>query len=901
MPTLPTGTVTFLFTDIEGSTAHWEQHDASMRAALARHDALLRDAIERHGGAVFKTWGDAFCAAFATAPDALAAALVAQRALPAPLRVRMAIHTGAAEQRDGDYYGQPLNRVARLLAAGHGGQILVSAAAAELVRDALPDGVTLLDLGDHRLKDLAGPEHIAQVVAPALPAEFPPLRTIDLHPHNLPVQRTPLVGRVQEIAEVVALLRRRDIGVLTLTGPGGAGKTRLALQAGADLLDDFADGVFFVSLAPITQPELAAPAIAQALAVREAEGRSVVESLTTYLRDKTLLLVLDNFEQILGAAPLVAELLAACPRLKALVTSRAALHIRGEQELPVPPLPLPPLGVGSWMLGDGERDSRARQELIANTHHPIPFTQYAAVELFIQRARAVQPEFTVTNANAPAVAEICTRLDGLPLAIELAAARIKLLPPRTMLVRLDQRLKLLTGGARDLPVRQQTLRDAIAWSYDLLTADEQALFCRLAVFVGGCRLEAAEAVCSADGDLGVDVLDGIASLLDKSLLRQAEEPEGEPRYTMLETVREFALEQLVARGEAGVARQRHALWFLDLAEAAASQVRGPSQVAWLNRVEGDYDNLRAAFTWFMEADDSEPAMRLAGSLWWYWIVRGGFAEGRDWLERTLGSGRGSVSARATALISLGYLLSTQAEHAESVSRLEEAVALQRSAGDLRGTITALNWLGNILARSTEFDRAETIHTEVLHLRREIGDRYSVASSQGNLGLIAVLRGDWPAAQSLFEEILPVVRDHGDVWGLALTLHSLSIVALNQGDLHGATRYATEAIPYWRALNDSNTGGLLMVFAALAQKSGQADRAVRLFGAAEAMFEQRGDLFLAGAMVRSRLYGPRDAEELHTLLDEEAFAAAWASGRALTTDEAIALALERPAEAEGPIH
>jgi predicted ATPase/class 3 adenylate cyclase len=496
---LPTGTVTFLFTDIEGSTRLWAQHPDGMRVALARHDTLLREAIEAHGGAVFKTIGDAFCAAFTTAADAVAAIVEAQRALAheswettGSLRVRAALHTGAAAQRDADYFGHTLSRVARLRDAGHGGQTLLSLATAELVRDHLPPNLELRDLGQHRLKDLTRPERIFQLVIPDLPADFPSLRALDPRRANLPVQPTDFIGREREVAEVCGLLRRDGVRLVTLTGPGGTGKTRLGIQVAAELLDEFSDGVAFVALAPISDPALAASAIAQALEVKESGGTPLIESLKAYLREKQLLLVLDNFEQIADAAPLVAELLAAATQLTVLVTSRERLHLSGEHEYAVPPLGLPP-------TTDDRRPTTGRWR--PNLH---TITQYEAVRLFIERAQAARADFAVTNDNAPAVAEICYRLDGLPLAIELAAARVKLFPPQALLTRLDNRLKLLTGGARDLPARQQTIRNTIDWSYNLLDAGEQTLFARLGVFVGGCTLEAAEAVCS---DFGLPILD----------------------------------------------------------------------------------------------------------------------------------------------------------------------------------------------------------------------------------------------------------------------------------------------------------------------------------------------------------------------------------------------------------
>ncbi len=459
MPDLPTGTVTFLFTDIEGSTRRWDSQPEAMSAALVRHDALLKAAIERYGGVVFKTMGDAFWAAFSTAPDALLAADAAQKALQAepwgeigPIKVRMALHTGTPELLQGDYFGRPLNRTARLLSAGHGGQVLLSLGTQELVRDLLPPAYDLRDLGEHRLRDLHRPERIFQLLGPGLATDFAPLRTMEARPNNLPAQPTALIGRDREIEELRRRLRAPGGRLITLTGPGGTGKTRLSLQVAAESLDEFDDGVYFVGLASISSAELMTSAIAQALDLMEVAGRPLLHTLQDHLRARRILLLLDNFEQVVQAAQVIATLLESCPRLQALVTSRVLLRVYGEQEFAVPPLSMP-------------------------DPHALPpleqLTQFEAVRLFIDRAVAAKPNFQVTNDNAPAVAAICHRLDGLPLAIELAAPRVRVLPPAELLVRLERRLALLTGGARTLPARQQTLRAAIGWSHDLLSADER--------------------------------------------------------------------------------------------------------------------------------------------------------------------------------------------------------------------------------------------------------------------------------------------------------------------------------------------------------------------------------------------------------------------------------------------
>jgi predicted ATPase/class 3 adenylate cyclase len=626
MGELPGGTVTFLLTDVEGSTALWEQAPEAMRAALARHDELFEAAIREHSGVHIRPRGegDSRFAVFAGAPEALAAALEIQRAFaaerwptPRPIQVRIGLHTGEAELRDGDYYGSAVNRCARIRAIGHGGQTLLSEATAALLRNDLPATTSLVDLGEHRLKDLVRPERVFQLTSSDLRTDFPPLVSLDARPNNLPVQPTPLIGRQREIEAVRDLLSRHDVRLVTLTGPGGTGKTRLALQVTAELIDDFQDGVFFVELAPIGDPTLVVPTIAQSVGLQDVGGRPALDALIDYLSDKRLLLLLDNFEQILAAAPVVADLLGAAPGLKVLVTSRAVLHLRGEHEFPVPPLGLPEPG----------RRSLARE-----------LASYPAIALFSQRATAVRPGFALTDENALAVADICRRLDGLPLAIELAAARVKLLAPQAMLARLERRLPLLTGGARDLPERQRTLRGAIAWSYDLLDEPERRLFRRLAVFVGGCTVDAAEAIGAVDGEPGVDIFDGIASLVDKSLLRQHDGPDGEPRFAMLETIREFGLEQLAAADEEASVRHRHLDWFADFAERCQPGVFGPEGPAWLDRMAAELDNLRAATGWSMTEPTSGGAragLRVAGALQQLWLWRDNLAEGQRWLEQTL--------------------------------------------------------------------------------------------------------------------------------------------------------------------------------------------------------------------------------------------------------------------------
>ena len=617
---------TFLFTDIEGSTKLWDRAPEAMKFALARHDMLLRQSIEQHGGHVFKTVGDAFCAAFSHAPDALSAALAAQRALRAEgwrseigaIRIRAALHTGAAEERAGDYFGPPLNRAARLLAAGHGDQTVLSWATQELVCNCLPPDVSLLDLGEHRLKDLFRPERVFQLCASDLPSEFPPLKTLDAKLTNLPAQPTTFIGRERELAAVLALLRRDGVRLITLTGPGGTGKTRLGIQAAASVLDEYGHGVFFVPLATITDPDLIIPTIGATFNLKELGGQPIGELLKCHLAEKHLLLVLDNLEQVISAAPKIAELLSAAPRLRILASSREKLHVYGEHEHPIPPLALP--------------DMRKRPTLAA-------LMQCEAVELFAQRAKAANPSFEITDATAPSVAEICVRLDGLPLAIELAAARSKLLTPQAMLERLSSRLKALTGGARDLPPRQQTIRGAIDWSYNLLDDGERILFARLGVFVGGWTCGTAEAVCG-DG-LPMEVFDGLESLTDKSLIRQTDGTGSESRFVMLETLREYAADKLSQTGELELLQDRHLACFAALGDQSEQELVGPDQVAWLDRLEVEFDNIRAALRRSL-AKDREAGLQLVTDLSRFWRVRGNYSDGSQWLSLLLS---GSLSVR----------------------------------------------------------------------------------------------------------------------------------------------------------------------------------------------------------------------------------------------------------------
>jgi predicted ATPase/class 3 adenylate cyclase len=910
---LPTGTVTFLFTDIEGSTRLWETQHEAMQRALVQHDAILRNAIEGHGGYLVKSTGDGAIGAFGIAPDAVKACLAAQRALNAhtwdelSIKSRMALHSGTAEQRDGDYYGPALNRTARLMAVGHGGQTLLSLATAELVRDSLQAGVTLRDMGERRLKDLIRSERVFQVIASDLPADFPPLKTLDTRPNNLPAQTTPFIGREDAIRAIKKSLTRGKDRLLTLSGAGGTGKTRLALQAAAELVDDFEDGVFFVPLAALSDPSLVLPAIAQSFDVREVAGRRLIDDLKHYLRGREMLLVLDNFEQVIDAAAAISDLLSAAPRLKVLVTSREVLRLSGETDYPVRPLALP--------------DSKRLPPVNV-------LTQYEAVALFIERATAVKPDFTVTNENAPAVAEICHRLDGLPLAIELAAARVRVLPPQRMLAELSHRLSFLMGGARDLPARQKTLRSAIDWSHHLLAAAEQKLFRRLAVFVGGCTLEAIESVCNSDNDL--PVLETVESLVAKTLVNETE-THGQPRFAMLETIREYAGERLVAGGEDQRVRDRHLSYFAAFAEEAHGKLMGAEQAAWLLRLETEHENMRAGIERDLMTPGSTGGLRICAALSTFWHKRGYLAEGRRWCAQVLGKpGTGEPTVeRGKALAGAGTMAWRQGDYYTARARYEESLAIARKLGDRRGIASVLGNLGLVSFDQGNFGAARTLMRDSLATMRELGDRFGVAAMLGNLGhleikeedysaawtllqeeasirreladrrgiagsltnlgIVAYQRGDYSAARAQHEESRAICDELGDRDGVAMSLVNLGAVAAAVGDFASAKTFSEEALSICAELGESaDVAGALEGIAEATAGLGDRLRASTIWGAEERLREEIG----APLFPDDQRQHDRNVVAARAALgDDAAFEHAWQRGRALTLEQAIAFALD----------
>jgi predicted ATPase len=857
---------------------------------------LIRAAIAAHGGVEVGTEGDGFFLAFPRTRDAVAATVAAQRALAAErwpddaaIQVRMGIHTGDGRlDRDGSYVGADVHRAARVAAAGHGGQILVSETTSTLVADELPAGVALRGLGEHRLKDLR-PERICQLDIEGLRTEFPPIRSLDRRPNNLPTQLTSFVGRDAELREAAELLPSTRL--LTLTGPGGTGKTRLSLQLAADVADQFSDGIWFVALEPIRDPGLIAATILTTVGLVEAGGRPAQDILIDWLEGRQVLLVLDNFEQVIEGAPTVAAILRGAPRVSIIVTSRAPLRVSGEQEYPVPGLPAPrdvlalsELQKLNLPAGDRLLDAAAA-------------TTFEAVRLFIARAVAVRPDFRVTNDNAPAVAAIAARLHGMPLAIELAAARVKLLSPDAILERLEHQLGVLSAGARDLPERQQTLRGAIAWSHDLLGEGERRLLARLSVFVGGCELDTAEAVCGPPSELdGVEVIDCLTFLADQSLIR-AEEVDGGLRFRMLDTIREFAAEQLAARGEREEIERRHTATFVAFAEALTPRLAGDDQRHWLGRLERDHDNIRAVLDRAVAAADGASAIQLGFAMWRYWQKRGHLAEARRRLQAMADApwSRGDQRLRARLMEALGGVCWWQADIPAMARAYAEALELWQSIGDDREIANALyNDSFQYAVSEMAGDRdPERKGYRQMHRARDLatdaGDERGRANALWGIGNWLYFHATDDNGISQFDEAIEVFRRLGDRTMEAWSHHMLGVARIRLGPLDEARRNVEAALRLFHGFGD--VAGITLTlddFASIAIAAGDLPRAAKLWGAARALSAAGGVGLADFVDSQFEFYGRPstrqsiDPDELDRIAQE---------GRAMTLDESVAYALQ----------
>ena len=870
MAKLPTGTITFLFTDIEGSTLLLQELGPDYNSVQTDHMQIMRDAITAGAGVEIRTEGDAFFAAFPSAKGAVTAAVQAQRAINdhdwshgRPLHVRMGLHTGEGILGGDDYLGIDVNRAARIAAAGHGGQVLLSESTRAVVINDLPNGVSVRELGAHRLKDFPDATRLYDLMIDGMLADFPPLMSLET-PSNLPSELTSFVGRERELAAVESLLGSTRL--LTLTGPGGSGKTRLAVRVASNVLDRFPDGVFFVELASITDAELVPSAIASALRKREEGARSVSETLMIELRNQNSLLVLDNFEQVIEASPWIAKLVGAASLIRVLVTSRSPLRIQGEQEFSVPPLALPDP---------------------AQAPRPEELTRFEALSLFVERASAIDPRFALSEGNGRAIAEICRRLDGLPLAIELAASRLRLLSPSALLERLDRALPLLTGAGRDVPARQRTLRGAIDWSYDLLTAETAALFRRICVFAGGFTIAAAERVGAAKGEPGMDKLEGLAALLDASLIRRRWELALPDRFETLRTIREYGLELLEESDEADAVRRSHAQFFLELAEATEPELRGPDIELHLDVLRLEHDNMRAALTWAVEQDEGDVALRLSWSLWRFWHLHGDLTEGRRWTDQALAlpSAAGRTRERARALLATGSLAYWARATSAMTNTFQQAKSIFEELEDTGGIALATYNIAFALAVENRVADAVEMFRASRALFEEIGDTRGVGDSLFGLSGMCRKLGDIRAARANAEEALRLHRELGDIFGIHGDLYVLGRAHTESGDLDAAREIFLETLSMAEHIDSSTEVALCLDLLAVQDAiRGNAVKAMRLAGAAAAIKDS-----IAGEAPPELLDLPDARERARSLITDEEIEAAWGEGKAMSVDEALAYA------------
>jgi predicted ATPase/class 3 adenylate cyclase len=914
---LSTGTVTFLLTDIEDSTRLWEAQPTRMAGVLARHDALCREVVVERRGRVVKTTGDGLYAAFDDPFEALSAAIELQRGIQAlaresdlALKMRCGVHCGAAEARDGDYFGPTVNCAARVMDAAHGGQVLVTQALVDRAEGRHPEGADLLHLGRVRLRGVSSPVDVWQVRHADLRSAFPPLRTLDSIPHNLPHYQTSFVGRENQIGEVIAHFNTTNL--LTLTGAGGCGKSRLALQVATDLLESYPDGAWFVELAALADPSFVPHAVATELGIADEAGVSITDTLVRHLASRRLLLVLDNAEHLLNAcAQLVDLVLRRCRDVKVLVSSREGLRVAGEVIYRVPSLTTPDAKAGAI---------------------PEQLAAFEAVRLFVSRAQAYVAQFAVTAQNATAVASICARLDGIPLAIELAVARLRSMTVEEVDRRLDHRFRLLTEGSRAALPRQQTLRSLIDWSYGLLNTVEQALFGRFAVFAGGWTLEAAAAVCGGDGVDEWDVLELLTSLADKNLV-VAEERNGATRYRLLETLREYGRDRLRESGIEERWRGRHLAYFVTLAEEAVPQLRGADQQTALDRLETEHDNVRAALSYARAPGAEFSGLRLVAALWFFWLLHGHLAEGRSHLSAALSRARGlDESITARALSGAAILAFEQGDYVAARSLCEDALTMQERSGDRGGMATSWDVLASLASIKGDYELARALYERSLASRRELGDPMRVADSLSNLGLLAADQADYPSARALYEESLTIRRHSANKKGIAISLTNMGLVMYELADYASARLHLEEGLVIYRELSDragiasclcplgnvaAEEGALLSAralhaesaamrlelgdrrgfveslegLANVALASARPLRAACIWGAAERL---RADIGLPIAPAQRPRHESRVQAARVDCANDTAFEVAWHEGRTMTMEQAVAYAKQADA-------
>jgi predicted ATPase/class 3 adenylate cyclase len=921
MSHFPTGTVTFLFTDVEGSTQLWEEHPEAMKTSLAKHDSLLRGIFLMHNGQIVKTTGDGFHVVFTTATDAVQAAIHSQQALQkdswgeAVIKARMGIHTGEAEFRDGDYFGQTLNLAARIMSVGHGGQILTSETTLRVTQEHLPTNITILDLGMHHLKGCLKPEHILQFAAPDLQQEFPPLTSIATRMNNLPPQLTSFIGREREMKE--ATTRLENARLLTLIGPGGTGKTRLSIQLGTEILSHFADGVWLIELAPLADPALILQTVASVLGVRSQVGMPLANIVNDYLRAKNLLLILDNCEHLVEASAQFTEmLLQFAPHIKIVASSREALGIAGETVYRVPSLSLP-------------NQANVTREAVLG---------FESVQLFVERAASANPKFHLTDENASSIAQICSRLDGIPLALELAASRVSVFTPEQISKRLDDRFRLLTGGSRTALPRQQTLRALIDWSYDILTPAECTLLKRLSVFTGGWIFEAAESMFNE-----MDVLELLPQLVNKSLVTMDEEGD-EPRYRLLETIRQYARDKLLESGEAAEIRTRHLDYHVWLTASAEPYLFGSEALKWVNRLEAEHDNLRAAIEWGMDNDPIK-VLRMAGALQYFWFRRGYEGEAIHWIEEALerarslpeASGDPSQSSEqvrersmiiAKAWSSKSFLHFSQGDMINASAAAATCADHARQLNDKRLLAIVLTFEAAAKMMSGRFNDVEDIMNEALSIVDESNDQFAIGMAYGMIGSrmimagrdneesralvakgLAALKGSenrfghtmilfaaamgarfngrFDEAREGFAPLIPIFHEMGDFHRANMVLSETAHIERLEGHHEKATAMYRESILVWKRLGHrAAVANQLECFAFIAKAKEQPEHAIRLLGAAEALRE----LINIHMTDLERAEYEHEVNDLKANLDQKTFVSLWAEGRAMTMEEAVDLAV-----------